>query len=106
MADFECEVLRFIDALLKGDYGENNGDVRDLFLHKCDYWFSVVLHREFLREGAQIMFSRDEFHFCTLIQGCYYDASGRISGDGYERWEDLPEFGTDSDIRRLKIRLL
>lgn len=54
---------------------ENNS----IFSGDCSYWFAIILHRRFIRNGAKIMFNMDKNHFGTMICGRVYDVTGDVT---------------------------
>lgn len=79
------DVLSFIERFAECD---------SVFANGCSYWFAVILHRRFIREGAKIMFDTETSRFGTMIGGKVYD----IAGDASEkyRWVSWTEIRDQS----------
>lgn len=55
-----------------------NPESNVIFSGNCSYWFATILYRRFIRDGAVVMFNKDEEHFGTMIRGSIYDITGKI----------------------------
>lgn len=62
--------------------------MRDRFLHGFCYWFAIILRERF---NGTIEYNPITNHFATRIGKHLYDASGKISSDGFELWEAYRE---------------
>ena len=70
----------------------------------CSYWFAVILHRRFIRSGAKIMFSTDNFRFGTLINGKVYGIDGEITDNcQWVSWVEFADLETKDRITKQKI---
>lgn len=70
-------VLNFIRRFTEHD---RNGDVSDLFLNGCCYWFARILSDRF---HGVIVYDPVRNHFATQIAARFYDITGEIT-EGYE----------------------
>lgn len=75
-------VLSFIRRFQEHD---RNGDVSDLFLNGCCYWFAKILCDRF--EGGVIVYDPVRNHFAAQIAARFYDITGEIvSGYSFIPW--------------------
>ena len=76
----------------------------EMFSGDCSYWFAVILHRRFIRSGAKIMFSTDNFCFGTLINGKVYGIYGEITDNcQWVSWLEFTDLETKDRITKQKI---
>lgn len=70
-------VLNFIHKFTEHD---RHGDVSDLFLNGCCYWFAQILRDRF---HGVIVYDPVRNHFATQIAARFYDITGEV-GTAYE----------------------
>lgn len=76
----------------------------ELFSDNCSYWFSIILHRRFIRSGAKVVFSADNYLFGTLINGKVYGIEGDISQKcKWVSWVDFMDLETKDLVTKQKI---
>lgn len=79
------DVLKFIEKF---------AECNSVFDNRCSYWFAVILHRRFIRDGAKIMLDIESSHFGTMIGGKIYDITGAVSEK--HRWVPWTEIKDQS----------
>lgn len=62
-------------------------DIADAFSGENSYWFAVILHRKFIRDGAKIVCTRSQDRFATMIRGRVYDITGDVTSQS--EWTDF-----------------
>lgn len=67
-------VLKFIQHFQEHDH---NGDVSDLFLNGCCYWFAKILCDRF--DDGVIVYDPVQNHFAAQIAARFYDITGEIT---------------------------
>lgn len=91
------EVERFIAKF-------QNPESIEMFSGDCSYWFAVILHRRFIRNGAKVVFSSDMFRFGTSIGNKVYGIDGEITDDcEWVSWVEFTDLEAKDRITRQKI---
>ena len=85
------EVLEFIQRRFPVDCNWKSGN--------C-YWFSVMLHHKFPK--SIIYYDVIDGHFCTKIDGVYYDWEGVYTPIFPVEWDKFDEY--DSNQKQIIIR--
>lgn len=75
-----------------------------MFSGDCSYWFAVIMHRRFIRNGAKVMFSPDTLRFGTLIGGKVYGIYGEITDNcKWVSWVEFTDLKAKDRITKQKI---
>lgn len=76
----------------------------DIFAGDCSYWFAVIVHRRFIRNGAKVMFDMATNHFGTMVYGKVYDITGNVTSK-YEwvPWLELQDFSVKENVTKRYI---
>ncbi len=85
----DSEVLGFIDRFtLKGKHQQ----VIECFTSGCCYWFAHILVYRFMNRMPMptIMYSPEDNHFATMINGRVYDITGDVTDQA--NWETFGNY--------------
>lgn len=94
------EVQLFIDVF------KEPCSIDDIFGGRGSYWFAAILFGRFIRQGAEIMYSRSDKHFGTRIGGKIYDITGDVTRKyKWEAWSCIDDEKLRKDVTREFIML-